>query len=729
LRRAERKSAGRPPAAGAGVSAAGGARPSRAVRALSLALLAVVTLAAFAGVLGNGWSVLDDPSYVTENPYVSRGVTAAGLRWFLHEPHGGNWHPLTSLSHMLDVQLFGLAPAGHHAVSLALHLLNVLLLVIVLHRLTGAWWRSLLVGALFGLHPLRVESVAWVAERKDVLSALFFLLTLEAWRRWAARPGVRRYALVATGLALGLMSKPMVVTLPFVLVLLDVWPLGRLRGGPRAPAAARSAAPARPLAGLLAEKWPLFALTAALAAVTFLIQRQSGAVMATANIGLPARAGNALLSCWRYVGMTFWPAALSPFYPFPAAVNPGAVWAAAAGLGAVTALALRQGRERPYLVVGWLWYLGTLVPVIGLVQVGMQGHADRYTYIPIIGLLVATVWGVADLLAARRRARLVATAGAILVLASLGVATARQVALWRDARTLFTHALSVTGESVVVEQALGSAFEADTQRVEAIRHLRRAVALDPGYVPARYSLGLVLARDGRIDEATGQFRRVIELDPAHLGAVYNLGLVAQGRGRWDEAAALYRRVLEGRTDWAYRPLRQLGVVTVQQGRVREGLALLQRAVTLAPADARTHLALATALLMLPGRDAEAAEHLRLAVRHEPRDAEALNALAWLLATSPDPAVRRPEEAVPLADRAVRAVGGRDPNVLDTRAAAEAAVGRTGAAVATARRALELAERAGADTLAAAIRGRLAAYERGRAWTDSARATGTPPGHP
>jgi protein O-mannosyl-transferase len=713
----------------AGIPVTRSALRSRRIRTLSLALLAAATFAAFAGVLRNGWMLLDDPAYVTENPHVTTGLTLRGLAWFLHEPHGGNWHPLTSLSHMLDVQLFGLAPAGHHAVSLALHLLNVLLLVIVLRRLTGAWWRSLLVGALFGLHPLRVESVAWVAERKDVLSALFFLLTLEAYRRWVARPGVGRYALVVAGLALGLMSKPMLVTLPFVLVLLDVWPLGRLRGGPSAPALARSSAPARPLAGLLAEKWLLFTLAAVSAVVTFVVQRQSGAVAATATIGLPERVGNAALSCWRYIGMALWPAALSPFYPFPASVDPAAVCAAIGGLAAVTALALRQGRGRPYLAIGWFWYLGTLVPVLGLVQVGMQGAADRYTYVPIIGLLVAVVWGVGDLLAGRRSAQRVAAAGVVLVLMALGVATARQVALWKDTRTLFTHAARVTGESVVVEQVLGSAFEADTQRVEAIRHLRRAVELAPGYVDARYNLGVVLTREGQTDEAIRQFRRVIELNPAYLEAFYGLGLAAESQGRWDEAAAFYRRVLQQRTDWDYRPLRQLGIVTAQQGHVTEGLELLRRAVALAPADARTHLAMAVALLLLSDRDAEAAEHLRLAVRHAPMNSEALNGLAWLLATSPDAAVRDGREAERLAERAVRTGGGLDPNLLDTQAAAQMAAGQRGAAVATARRALELAERAGADTLASAIRGRLASYEEGRAWVDSARTVGTSAGHP
>ena len=624
LRRADGRSTGRPSAAGAGVTAARGGGAPRLVRALSLAFLAAATFVAFAGVLRNGWMLLDDPLYVTQNPYVTSGPTVRGLLWFLHAPHGGNWHPLTSLSHMVDVRLFGLAPAGHHAVNLALHLLNVLLLVIVLHRLTGAWWRSLLVGALFGLHPLRVESVAWVAERKDVLSGLFFLLTLEAWRRWAARPAARRYALVVAGLALGLMSKPMLVTLPFVLVLLDVWPLGRLRGGWRPVSGPRAGA--RPLAGLIAEKWPLFVLAGAVACLTFLIQRQSGAVVAAAFLGLPERVGNALLSYWRYVGMTLWPAGLSPFCPLPAAVDPWAVVAAAAGLVVVTVLALREGRERPYLAVGWFWYVGMLVPVIGLVQVGIQGHADRYTYLPVIGLLVAAVWGLSDLFAGRRRARRVAAAGAVLVLAALGVASARQVALWKDTRTLFTHARRVTGENVVVDE-------------------------------------------------------------------------------------------------------MLGMVSVLEGRTEEGLALLRRGVALAPADSRAQLNLAAALLALRGHDTEAAEHLRLAVRHGPASSEALNGLAWLLATSPDPAVRDGREAERLAELALKAGGDGDPSLLDTQAAAQAAAGRSGAAVATARRALDLAKRAGIDTLAAAIRGRLAAFERGGTWVDSARVAGTLPGRP
>jgi len=687
--------------------------PSAALQWLSLALLGLAVLAAFAGVLRNGWMLLDDPSYVTKNPYVASGLTLRGLQWFLHAPHGGNWHPLTSLSHMLDVQLFGLAPAGHHAVNLALHLLNVLLLVIVLHRLTGAWWRSLLVGALFGLHPLRAESVAWVAERKDVLSAFFFLLTLEAYRRWAARPGVRRYALVVAGLALGLMSKPMAVTLPFVLVLLDVWPLGRLRGVAPPPGASECRAPRRPIAGLLLEKWPLIVLALASAAVTFVVQRRIGAVSA---VGIGDRLGNAALSYWRYVGATLWPAALAPFYPFGQVHAAGAL-AAAAALALATALALLLVRARPAVTIGWLWYLGTLVPVIGVVQVGLQGHADRYTYIPCIGLFVAAAWGVGRV---ARRWVVPVVAACVLPLALLGVATARQVALWKDTRTLFTHARQVTGESVLGEQALGNAFLADSQRTQALEHLRRAVELGPDYVPALRDYGVTLAQDGQTDEADRQFRRAIELKPGDTGTWFTLGLSAQARGHLQEAERDYRRALEPPGEITPLVTRQLGIVTMLRGDTRGGLALIRRALAVTPADPRSHVILAQALQRVPGNDAEAANELRTALRLAPDDRETLNELAWLLATSAEPRVWRGSEAESLAVRFVTLTGGRDPNLLDTQAAAQARAGRMDAATATARRALDIAQGVGADSLAQMIRTHLATYERGRPWVDSSR---------
>jgi len=694
----------------------------RLVRGFTLLVLSAATWAAFAGVLRNGWVLFDDPLYILKNLHVSRGWTWDGALWFLHSAHGANWHPLTSWSHMLDVQLFGLNPGAHHAMSLALHVVNAVLLVLVLHGLTGKGWQSLLVGALFAIHPLRVESVAWVSERKDVLSGLFFILSLAAYRRWVRRPTRAGYALLAVCFALGLMSKPMVVTLPFVLLLLDAWPLGRMAGFPGAPAAARS-----PLE-LVREKWPLFAMAGASATVTFVFQRGSGAVAAAEAVAPARRVCTALTACWWYIAKTFWPSGLAPFYPLDrsstiARVALGAALAAT-GLALVTLLAVRQ-RRRPWLLVGWLWFLGMLVPVLGLVQVGKQAYADRYTYLPTIGLLVAIVWGVADWISRRRAVRRAAAVTAVLALAVLAVATSRQVALWRDTRTLFTHALAVTPDNAVAEQCLADAFEADSRPAEAIRHRRRAVELDPGFANAHRGLGVLLAKSGNLVEAAAHFRRAYELEPSNPEMVRGQGLVAQAQGRTDEAAAWFERALQ-LAPYDAEALGQLGSVRIQAGRVAGGIALLRRAVALDPANAQPHLTFALALMTVPGRDAEAAEQLHEVVRLEPRGLDGTNALAWLLATSPDPRVRNGAEAVGLAARAVELSGGRDPNVIDTQAAALATAGRFDEAMRHARAALELIQGRQADSLARTIQDRLVLYEHRQAFVDSARGGGVTP---
>jgi protein O-mannosyl-transferase len=548
-----------------------------AARALVLALLAASVCLAFAGVLRNGWILLDDPEYVTANPTVQQGWTLSGAGAFLRLPHAGNWHPLTSWSHMLDVQAFGLAPAGPHAVSLALHALNAVLLAWVLFRLTGGWWRSVLVAGFFALHPLRVESVAWVAERKDVLSTLFFLLTIEAYRRWAGRPTPGRYAAVALGLALGLMSKPMVVTLPCVLVLLDVWPLGRLRGlgpGPRA------GAPARPLAGLLREKAPLFALSAASAVITFLVQRAGGAV-APAQLSLTRRLANALVSYLRYVGLTAWPRGLSVYYPY----GPDPGWEvpllATLALALVTGLVWRAARRRPYLAVGWLWYLGTLVPVIGLVQVGMQAYADRYTYVPTIGLLVALVWGGAELAERSRGARVTAVVASVVALAVLALATGRQVAYWRDTRTLFAHALAVTPDNAFAHQGMGNVLLGAGDVPAALAQFQEAMRLEPGLPGLRANLGSALGALGRYEEAIGQFQAALRRGES-ASLRYNLGSAFAGAGRLGEAIREYEGA--ARLEAGNHAIRaQLAAAYAAAGRRPEAMRAWDRAIGLAEA--------------------------------------------------------------------------------------------------------------------------------------------------
>ncbi len=441
------------------------------------AALALLTLAAYLPTLHNGFVNLDDGLYVTGNPHVQQGITGASVAWALTANVANNWHPLTLLSHLLDCQLFGLDAAGHHAMSLLLHLANVLLLFAVLRRLTGAVWRSAAVAALFAVHPAHVESVAWVAERKDVLSALFWLLAMAAYGRYARHPSLDRYLLVALAMALGLAAKPMVVTLPFALLLLDVWPLERLGLGWKR---------------LTVEKLPLLALSAASSLVTLRYQRTSLAPLGLDPWSL--RLANAAVSYAAYLGKLLLPRNLAVFYPIPLAIPAGKVAAAAALLAILTALAVRTARKAPWLLVGWLWFLGTLVPVIGLVQVGRQAMADRYTYIPSIGLFVAIVWGIAGLIgeSSRRRAIIYKATAAAVAIALLAAGTWMQAGTWRDSVALYRHALAVTRDNYVAHLGLAKALVAKGDGAGAAEQYRAALALRPGLIEARAGLDSLL---------------------------------------------------------------------------------------------------------------------------------------------------------------------------------------------------------------------------------------------
>jgi hypothetical protein len=435
------------------------------------AALALLTLAVWLPALRNGFVNLDDPYYVTANPQVLRGITRAGIAWATTAKVASNWHPLTMLSHMLDCQLYGLEPAGHHATSLLLHLANVLLLFETLRRMTGAAGRSAAVAALFALHPTHVESVAWIAERKDVLSALFWILAMGAWARYARGPSIGRYLPVVFSMILGLMAKPMVVTLPFALLLLDAWPLDRLHLGWKR---------------LVLEKLPLLALSAASSLITLHYQQASLAPLDVAPWSL--RAANALVSYAAYLGKLFLPTHLAVFYPIALSIPAWKAAGAALLLAAVTALAVWRARREPWLLTGWLWFLGTLVPVIGLVQVGRQAMADRYTYIPSIGLFLAVVWSVAGL-GRRHRAALATTAG--IVILALAAITRVQVGYWSDSATLFRHALAATGDNYLAHIGLGKALMGERDCEGAAEQFRAALARYPRLNEARAGLEMV----------------------------------------------------------------------------------------------------------------------------------------------------------------------------------------------------------------------------------------------
>ena len=516
-------------------SAVGDSKTSGQAVWVSLGLFIAVGVA-YWPVRRFGFVRFDDPLYVTENVHVLNGLTWPAVWWSLTSGYAANWHPVTWMTHMLDVQLFGVDAGAHHTTSVILHAATTVLLFAVLWRMTGATWASVVVAGLFSLHPIHVESVAWIAERKDVLSAFFWMLTLWAYHGYARAPGRRRFIWVVVWFALGLMAKPMVVTLPFVLLLLDVWPLRRLD-----PWSARTSV--RPL---LLEKLPLFTLSAASALVTFLAQRQSGAVASSARLPVAERVGNAALSYVTYIGKTLWPEHLAAYYPYPQPLPTLAVAASTLVLIAATAGALRIGRSRPYVLVGWLWYLGTLVPVIGIVQVGTQAMADRYSYLPLIGLFIALAWTLHDFTVGHSRRRIHASIAVGVLLFLCTALTRRQVQYWKSSEALWTHALAVTRDNYAAHTYLGNALASTGRTDSAIVEYTKALRIRPDFPEAHNNLGPALASRGRTDAAIAHFMEAIRLRPRYADAHNNLGVALASQGKLEQAIAHYRVAL--RTD-------------------------------------------------------------------------------------------------------------------------------------------------------------------------------------
>lgn len=488
---------------------------------------------------------IDDNQYVYKNPHVQQGLSTESVAWAFTTFEAANWHPLTWLSHMADVESFGLAAGWHHRVNVLLHLLNTALLFLVLHRMTGGLWQSAFVAGMFGVHPLHVESVAWVAERKDLLSTLFWILTMAAYLRYVRRPGVGRYILVVVSFALGLMCKPMLVTLPFVLLLLDWWPLKRV--GPGALSTPE-------VFRLFREKIPLVALSAASCAITYIAQAEGGAVKMLGHVPPGLRVSNAFVSYVKYLEKTVWPASLAVFYPHPGSIHADIpAWqiaGAALMLAGFSFMALWQGRRRPYLAIGWFWYLGTLVPVIGILQVGGQALADRYTYVPLIGIFLLVAWGGAEVLGGWRYRRIVLAVAAGAALAALSVATWSQAGYWRDDFTLFGRALRVTEKNWLAWNNLGVAYEKSGQPMLAIVYYREAVRIKADYAYAWYNLGAVYGSIGQYQQAIASYRETVKADPDFAEAWNNLGAAHSILGQYREAAGYYREAVRARPEYA-----------------------------------------------------------------------------------------------------------------------------------------------------------------------------------
>jgi tetratricopeptide (TPR) repeat protein len=693
-------------------------------------LLAAITLAVFSPTTQYSFVNLDDNQYVSENPVIQHGLTPKGIGWAFTHVVVGNWHPLTMISFMVDYQFHGLNPGGYHLTNDVLHTIAVILLFLVLNEMTGMPWRSAFVAAIFAIHPLRVESVAWISERKDVLSGVFFMLTLWAYVRYVKQFEVQNskfkisYGLALLFFALGLMSKPMLVTVPFVLLLLDYWPLGRCSNpvGPRKG----FSIPKR----IIIEKLPLLALSVGACMAAVLAQKN--VVVTEAIPAFPLRVENALVSYVVYIRQLFYPAGLAFFYPYPVA-GPG-LWNMAISLvvlAAVSAGVLVNALKRPYLLVGWLWYLGMLVPVIGLVQAGLQAHADRYTYLPEIGLCLALTWLGGELCARRNYSPGLSGTVAVLVIVCLSAGTRARISSWRDSESLWNHTLACTANNVVAHDNLGEALLQSRRMDEAIVQFRKALEIQPDNLLARTDLAAALYQKGQVNEAIAHFRKVLALRPTDPLNHYNLGIALFYNGQVDEAAAEFRQAMELQPDYA-RDVSQLGNAALHRGQVNEAMVLFQTLLQVRPDDAEAHYVLGA--IFLQKREVnQAINHLQASLKSRPDNAGACNQLAWVLATSPDPSIRNGTKALELARHANLLSGGTSPLVLGTLAAANAEAGHFPEAVATTRQALQLAaDQNNADTTAivTALHEQLKSYQAGSPFHDANLKTiSAPPNQP
>lgn len=680
-------------------------------------LLVLAVLAVFGQTAQFDFVNYDDNVYVYENARVMSGLTMRGVGWMFAHSDCSLYHPITMISLMLDFQLYGLHAGGYHLTNVLIHAASTVLLFLILRGMTGALWRSAFVAAVFALHPLRAESVVWVAERKDVLGAFFFMLTLAAYLRYVRKPdSLGRYFLLTGVYAAGLLCKPMAVTLPFVLLLLDYWPLGRLKGNPKDGSTLEN--PERhddgrgrlPLWKLVKEKIPLLALAAAECVVTFLA---AGKAIAPANrISLAARLGNAAVSYVEYLWMMVFPVKLQ--VPYLNAATPtatGEVCVALLVLLGISAGAVIWRKKRPYLLTGWLWYLGMLFPVIGIVQISTEvSHADRYTYLPGIGLALAGTWAAGDWVAGWKNGRTILGGVAAAVIGWLLVCGYQQTAHWRNDVTLWTHDLDCNPRNYVARYNLGHAMAQNGYFDEAMEQYRAALAIRPDLPEALNNLGAALAHQGKVDEAIADYRHAVEIDSGYKDAYNNLGVALVKKGMVEEAIAQYHKALE--VDPAYEDAHyDLGNALGLKGDLTGAIAQYEQALEINPldGDARDNLG---DTLVKNGEVKEAIAEYRQALESAPADAKAMNNLAWLLATTPDAPLRNGPSAAALAAQADGLSGGGNPIILRTLAAAYAEQGNYAQAAATARRGREAALAQRNEELAAKLEKEMKLYEAG-----------------
>lgn len=680
-------------------------------------LLAGITLASFWPVGRLGFTIYDDEEYVVKNPHIQAGITADTLSWAFTTTHTGNWHPITWISYMLDCQMFGLKASGHHWMNLGFHIASTLLLFVGLRNMTGTMWRSALVAALFAVHPLRVESVAWISERKDVLSAFFMMLTLLCYAKSVTgnqklATGSKRqmtgtnsilsrvtrhaspfYLLALFFFALGLMSKPMLVTLPVILLLLDLWPLGRVAGDKWQMTRFRIPVPQFSiLKPLLGEKLPFFLLSVASCIATVQAQSSGGSVVSLNGLPLDWRIENSLVSYASYLGKIVWPENLAVFYPIrriPAweTIGSGLL------LAGLTVFCVRRLRRQPYLFVGWFWFLVMLVPVIGLVQVGKQSMADRYSYLPSVGLFIMVAWTMAAIASASKFWRGAMTLGAAgLVLACLpGIR--HQLNYWQNDVSLFRHSIEVTPEDNYEGYLfLGNALVESGDLDAAVQSYQSSLQIAPDEMThleqAHYNLGCVLFQQSKFQEAEAHFGQALQLDDNDVEAHAGLGRALAAQKKFAEAEAEYSNALRLRPDDAALS-KELNVVIIK-AESESALAALYEALKVKPTP-ETHVQIAT-IQIIQGNYPDAREHYLAALQLQPDAPDILNNLAWLLVACPDTHIRNGAQAVKYAERACELTGYRMARTVGTLAAAYAEAGRFEEAIATAQKACDLAEK-------------------------------------
>ena len=700
--------------------------PKRGVVVGICAVLAAITWLIFGQTLAHDFVNYDDEVYVYDNAKVAAGLSPHNILWAFTHTVCANWHPLTVISHMLDCQLYGLKPAGHHFTNVLLHTIAVILLFLVLRQMTGGLWRSALVAALFAIHPLHVESVAWISERKDVLSAVFFMLMLGAYTRYIRALSLTSYLFVLLFFAFGLMSKPILVTAPFVLLLLDYWPLKRFVSETPGKLGHRNRTESRAnIQRIFLEKIPLLFLSFASCAATVLAQRHF--IDPIDRLSFAERLGNAAVAIIVYLRQLVWPSGLSIFYPHPRhGLSAVQVSMAPLSLLALSAAAFIYRRKHPYFPTGWFWFLGMLVPVSGIVQVGTQAHADRYTYLPQIGLYILVTWFIADIVSSWRHQRVLLSTAMVSSIVILMWPAWKQTSHWRDSRTLWTHALAVNPENDTAHNGLCNLALRQNRFEEAVFHARKALQVRPDSADAHSNLGLALLGTGQKAEALIEFRKVIETSPARPRVHYNLATLLLDSGRIEEAIAEFQKELQIQPEFVDAQ-NNLGIALEQKGALDDAVTCFQKAIELDPRRPKTHYNLATVFLR-QGQFDHAIAHLEKELLINPASAEAHNDLGiawsqkgrineaigewqktldlqphnlsaycnlvWVFATFPDDAIRSGAKAVALGERALELSRENDPRIYRLLAAAYAENRQFDKAIETARRGSDLATKQG-----------------------------------